>query len=278
MISDAFAACEALVRTADYDRYLSALFVPAERRAHVLALFAFNYEVAKTAESVSQPLAGQIRLQWWRDALDEIDVGHARRHEVVEALGETIRTHALPRALFDGLIDAHESDLTEIPFETWAEFDAYADATAGNLVRLVARVLGNSGAVDAAARDAGIAYALTGLLRALPFHAAKRRLMLPLEALRATGLSQEQIFSGTMDENVTALVAISVQRVRAHLQNARALAIPRSSLPALLPCCLVPLYLKRLMRPGVNLFRDPTDVPGYRRQLAMLGASLRRSI
>src|SRR5215470_10884870 len=116
MPADSFAACEALVRNADYDRYVSALFVPSERRAHLFALFAFNHEVAKTAESVSQPLMGQIRLQWWRDALDEIDGGRVRRHEIVEALAVTMQVHALPRALLDGLIDAHENDLLETPF------------------------------------------------------------------------------------------------------------------------------------------------------------------
>jgi len=278
MPADSFAACEALVRNADYDRYVSALFVPAERRAQVFAVFAFNYEVAKTAENVSQPLMGQIRLQWWRDALDEIDGGRVRRHEVAEALAETIKAHALPRPLLDGLIDARENDLIETPFETWAAFDAYADATAGNLMRLVARILDSAQDIDAAARHAGIAYALTGLLRALPFHAAKRHLMLPLEALRAAGISQEQIFSGVMDEKIAALIAACVQRARAHWQNVRAIATPRSSLPALLPCCLVPLYLKQLTRSGFNPFRDTTDVPVYRRQLAMLAAAMRGSI
>jgi len=273
MASDAFAACEALVRTADYDRYLSALFVPAERRAHVFALFAFNYEVARTAESVSQPLMGQVRLQWWRDALDEIEASRVRRHEVAEALAETIKAHALPRRLLDALIDAHENDLIEAPFATWAEFDAYADATAGNLIRLVARILGTDG-LDTAAHDAGIAYALTGLLRALPFHAAKRRLMLPLEALRAAALSQEQIFSGTMDEKITALIASAAARARGHFDAARKITTPREHLPALLPATLIPLYLKRLMRAGFNPFRDVIDVPVYRRQLAMLGAMI----
>src|SRR5262249_10286090 len=106
MPDDPFAACEALVRNADYDRYLSALFVPAERRKHVLALYAFNYEVAKTAESVTQPLMGQMRLQWWCDALDVIETERVRRHEVVQALAETLRTYALPRALLNALIDA----------------------------------------------------------------------------------------------------------------------------------------------------------------------------
>lgn len=272
---DPFSACEALVRNADYDRYLAALFVPAERRAHMFALFAFNYEVAKTAETVTQPIMGQMRLQWWRDALDEIAAGHVRRHDVVEAMAETLAAHQLPRAVLDGLIDARENDLLEAPFETWKEFDAYADATAGNVMRLAARIVGVEDAVDAAAHHAGIAYALTGLLRALPFHARARRLMLPLEALRAAGISQEQIFSGIMDAKVTALIGAAAARAREHFGAAKTLR-PRAGIPALLPASLVPLYLKRLTRPGFNPFSDSTEVPVFRRQLAMLAATLGR--
>ena len=278
MSTDSFAACEALVRNADYDRYLSALFVPAERRAHLFALFAFNYEVAKTAEAVSQPLMGQMRLQWWRDALDEIETGRVRRHEVVEAFAETVKAHKLPRPLLDGIIEARESDLIETPFESWTAFDAYADATVGNVIRLATLIIGAPGNFEAAAHHGGIAYALTGLLRALPFHAAKRRFMLPLEALRASAISQEQIFSGEMDKKISALIVSAAQRAREHWQTTRSVAVPRLGLPALLPDCLVPLYLKRVTRPGFNPFRDTTDVPVYRRQLAMLAVTLRGSL
>jgi phytoene/squalene synthetase len=278
MTQDPFDLCEALVRKVDYDRYLSALFAPTERRRHLFALYAFNHEVAKTAESVTQPIMGQMRLQWWCDALDEIEAARERHHELVEALAETLRTYALPRAMLNALIDAHEADLIEAPFDTWAQFDNYADATAGNVIRLAARILGGADELDTVARHAGVAYALTGLLRALPFHAAKRRLMLPMEALSATGISQEQVFSGTMDENVAALIALSAVRAREYFNAARKATVRRDHLPALLPASLVPLYLKRLTRRDFNPFRDTTDVPIYRRQLAMLTATLRGNL
>jgi phytoene synthase len=184
----------------------------------------------------------------------------------------------LPRALLNALIDAHEADLIEAPFDTWAQFDAYADATAGNVIRLAANILGAADRLDTVARHAGIAYALTGLLRALPFHAAKRRLMLPLQALRQTGISQEQIFSGTMDAKITALIALAAARAREHFNAARKATTTRDHLQALLPVSLVPLYLKRLTRGGFNPYRDPIEIPVYRRQLAMLAAMIRGSL
>src|ERR1700759_2132900 len=97
-----------IIRQADYDRYLSALFAPAPAQPHLMALYAFNHEVAKTAEAVSQPMLGLIRLQWWRDALAELYDGRSREHEVVQALARAIAAHDLPRGLFDAMIDARE--------------------------------------------------------------------------------------------------------------------------------------------------------------------------
>jgi NADH dehydrogenase [ubiquinone] 1 alpha subcomplex assembly factor 6 len=276
MASLDFTACEALVRRVDSDRWLATLFAAAPARPHLFALYAFHYEVAKTADSVSQPVMGQIRLQWWREAVEEIYARRApRRHEVVQALAETVSAHALPRELFDAIIDARENDLDESPFADWASLEAYAAATSGNIMRLAARILGAGPELDDAAREAGIAYALAGLLRAFAFHASRRRLMLPTQALCEIGLSQEQIFSGTMDANVTALFAAVVERARDHLSRARQSRVPRAHLPALLPAALVPLAAKILTRPTFNPFRDVTEIPVHRRQLTMLGAMLR---
>ena len=273
--SDPFAACEALVRNADYDRYLAGLFAPVAARPHLFALYAFNHEIAKTAETVSQPVLGQIRLQWWREAIEELYAGRLRAHEAVRALGEAVRVHALPRVLFDAAIDARESDLEETPFADMASLEAYADATSGHLMRLAARILGVGDTMDAAAREAGIAYALTGSLRALPYRAARRHLMLPVDALRAKGLSQENIFAGEASASLTAAMAHIAEGAATHLAAARALGGPRKSLPALLPAASVPLYLGVLTRSGFNPFRDSVDVPVFRRQFAMLGAMLR---
>jgi phytoene synthase len=202
---------------------------------------------------------------------------------VARALYQTVQAKALPRALLEAMIDVRENDLDEAPFADWAKLEAYADATSGHVMRLAARILGagdpgSNPGLDEVAREAGVAYALAGLLRALPFHATRRRLMLPVEALRIVSLSQEQIFSGIMNANLTALIALVAARAREHLRIAHQSQVPRAFLPALLPASLVPLYLKTLTRPGFNPFRDPTDVAIHRRQLAMLRAMLRRRL
>ena len=272
------ASFDPFVRSVDFDRYLSSLFAPGALRAQLNVLYAFNHEVAKTAETVSQPIAGQIRLQWWRDRIAELYRGAAIEHRLVEALGGVIAAHKLPRDLFDALIDAREHDLEEAPFPTLERLEDYADATSGHVMRLAARILGGGDTLDAAARELGIAYALAGLCRALPYHAARRRLMLPADRLVAVGVSIEEVFSGAAGRRVRPLIHDMAKRARVHLAAQRGNRIARSLLPALLPAAVVPLYLRTLTRPGFDVFSDSTDVAAHRRQLAMLGAMIRRRV
>jgi phytoene synthase len=267
-----------LVRRVDFDRYLSSLFVPAALRRDLNVLYAFNHEVAKTAETVSQPIAGQIRLQWWRDQIAEAHRGVAVEHPVVEALSGVITARGLPIDLFDGLIEAREHDFEEAPFATVEDFEAYADATSGHVMRLAARILGAGDTLDASARDLGIAYAIAGLSRALPYHARQRRLMLPADRLNTAGVSVEEVFAGTAGQRLRPLLDGMAQRALGHLADQRRQRIARSVLPALLPAAVAPPYLRALMRPGFDVFHDAIEVGVHRRQLAMLGAMIRRRI
>src|SRR5438105_12411155 len=106
----------ALVRRHDRDRYQTALFAPAGRREALLALYAFNYEIARVRETVTQPMLGQIRLQWWREVLDAAYAGAPpRQHPVVLPLSAAIRELALSRGYFDRLIGSRERDLADEP-------------------------------------------------------------------------------------------------------------------------------------------------------------------
>jgi phytoene synthase len=180
--------------------------------------------------------------------------------------------------LFDELIDHRELDLEEAPFPTLESLEAYANATSGNVMRLAARILGAGDTLDSHARGLGIAYALTGLCRALPHHAVRRRLMLPADRLAASGVSIEDVFSGTAGPRLRPLIEDMSAHVRSRLSAHGNERISRSVLPALLPAAVVPLYLRALTRSGFDAFRDSTDVGAHRRQLAMLGAMIRRRI
>src|SRR3546814_3752849 len=143
-VSEALAYCADMVRTADSDRYATVPFAPSDRRPGLLALYAFNVEVAKTREVVSQQLLGSIRLQWWRESLEGIYAGTPRTHQVVLPLADAARRHGLERADFETLIDAREADLADEPPAALGALAAYAAATAGSLARLALQEIGRA--------------------------------------------------------------------------------------------------------------------------------------
>ena len=152
-MQDAYGHCEALVRSADKDRYLAGLFAPAPARRHLYALYAFAAEIARVPEAVREPAAGEIRLQWWRDALGGERI-EAAGNPVAAALFDTVAQYALPSEPLICLIDAHGFDLYDDAMASLAELDAYAEATAGTVFVLGAAILAGAGARQAGAGEA----------------------------------------------------------------------------------------------------------------------------
>jgi phytoene synthase len=248
-----------LVRQHDRDRFLTSLFAPAARRESLLALYAFNYEVAKTREVVSEPVLGRMRLQWWRDSIAAIyDGAPLRRHEVVEPLAAAIRGLGLSRGAFERIIDAREADLADAPPADLAALEAYAEESSVPLVSLALEALGARGAAcDEAARGVGIGFALAGLLSAVPFHARQRRLYLPADLLTAQGIDVERtLFELKPPPALAGIAAQIAARAASHLAHARAQrkAVPRAAIPALLPAVIASRGLARLSHAGHDVF------------------------
>jgi NADH dehydrogenase [ubiquinone] 1 alpha subcomplex assembly factor 6 len=243
-----------LVRRHDRDRFLTALFAPADRRPALFALYAFNYEVAKTREIVSEATLGRIRLQWWRESLDAVYAGGpVRHHEVVEPLAAAIHRHGLSRRHFDRLIDARERDLEDEPP---ADVKDYAEASAAPLVLLALEALDvREETALAAGRAIGTAYALAGLLRAVPFHARQKRLYLPFDRTSETGrLAERELFELRTTPELRRAARENARLAAAALDRATAsrAAVPRAALPALLPAVLARADLARLARAGYD--------------------------
>ena len=251
-------ACGVLVRRHDRDRYLTALFAPAALREDLFALYAFNLEVAKTAEVVSEPLLGQIRLQWWQESLEGIYGGNPRAHEVVTPLHAAVQRHGLTREHFDRLLTARALDLDELPPANLAALEDYAEATSSSLVLLTLDILGVNG--EAAARTGqalGLAWALTGLLRAIPFQARRRRTLLPTSLIDKHGVELGELYELRSAAALRRAVAELAARAEEHLATARREAggLPRTARPALLLGTLAERHLKTLRAVG----HDPFD-------------------
>jgi NADH dehydrogenase [ubiquinone] 1 alpha subcomplex assembly factor 6 len=235
--ADRLSPVAALVRRHDRDRFQTVLFAPAARREALFALYAFNYEIARVRESVTEPMLGRIRLQWWRENVAAAyGGGVVRHHPVVEPLTSVIRELALTREHFNRLIDARETDLEDQPPASLAALEDYAEASSARLIYLALEVLGvHDPAAIQAGLHVGIAYSLTGLLRAMLLRA---RQIIPADIATQNG--------------VTELAAVASR----HLDAARILRkrVPRSALPALLPAIIAQRSLSRLKRAGYDPF------------------------
>ena len=266
-IRDATAAgtLAATLRQHDRDRYLTTLFAPSGRREALIALYSFNFEVAKTREVVREPLLGRIRLQWWREAIDEIYCGRpVRHHEVVQPLAEAIRRHDLTRYHFDRLIEAREADLEEAPPRDLAALEAYAQDTSSGLIWLALESLGIRDAASVeAGRRIGIAWALVGLIRAVPVHARTKRAMLPVDLAAEAELDERDFFELRPSPALAAITRRIAEAAREHLAAARAARrdVPRNAVPALLPGRLAQVHLHRLAAVRYEPFSPALAVP-----------------
>jgi len=276
---DAYAHCETLVRTADRDRWLAALFAPPQARPHLHALHAFASEIARVRAIAREPLPGEIRLQWWRDVLAGEARGEVSAHPVAAALLDTMARRGLPRDPLIAFIDAHAFDLYDDAMADLSDLDGYAERTAGAMFELAAHVLGGAdaaGASTAAAVPAGIAWGVAERLASLPRDVALRQMFMPLEVLAAAGVTRAEVEARGNSAGVRAALAA----VRAHARGAcarfaaAAPGVPERCAPALLPATLVPQLLRRLDAGAADPFRQ-VAVPPWRRQWTLWRAARR---
>jgi phytoene synthase len=266
-MQDAFAYCAELVRTADRDRFVSSLFAPAEHRAALHALYAFNVEVTRVREVAREPLPGEIRLQWWSEVLRGERAEEASANPVASALLTVIERYRLGSTKLTALIDARCFDLYDDPMAWLTDLEAYARKTSSALLALAGQILaGGEGEVTETVADhAGIAYAIAGLIRAFPLHAARRQLYVPLEVLERHGVEPQDIFAGRASKNLRAASAELQDVARGHLVAAhqQIATLPDAALPAFLPVALVRPALDRLARS--DPFK-PAELSPWRRQ------------
>jgi 15-cis-phytoene synthase len=269
-----FSYCEELVREADKDRFLATLFAPAACRGALFALYAFNVEVSSVRERIHEPMAGSVRLQWWKEVLDR--TREAGGHPTASAMCEVVSRHALSIDRLHNLLEARLFDLYNDPMAGLAELDAYAHQTSSTLMALAMQILGNGERPHPSPTGpAGRAYAITGLLRALPHHAARGQVFVPDELLRRHGVGRETILGGRTNVGLMAALGELRSHARKQLETARErlAALPSRLIPALLPAALVRLYLDRMDQPDYDPFVTPIEIPQWRRQWALWRAA-----
>lgn len=270
----------AFLREHDRDRYLSVLFAPEPAREALMALYAFGAELVRIPDLVSEPALGEIRLQWWRDALDTVETGGRTGNPLADALGGAMREHNLPKPLLTGMIDARAFDLSGVPMPDMQSFRVYLEKTQGSVFALAARIVtgpGRDDDLDALSRFAGFAWGSTWLLRMMPFHLSCGRFYLPANHFRDYGADPEQLFGGVADERARSALAGLRDEAREAFGYVRAgvHSRPRKTAIVFLPCALVPRYLAALEKQAATPLEGVADINPLRRLSCLAWAALR---
>ena len=238
------------LKKADPDRFRAALMSDARGRADLLILYAFHYELSKVPDVTSEPMLGQIRYEWWREAIDEIYSGQeVRRHEISTPLSEMLRRTEVPRFWVDRLIDGRARDLDPQPFADINAAREYVRQTSGQLIQIAVKVLG--GTPDEAILSAGEAWGLTGLARSYGYYHDRALQKLTFEDIMSSAQASYEIAS---------------HKVQSHL------------FPALGYVALIPGFLKVMRRKGFDPLTDKVDYGPLSKQTRLIGAALRGKI
>lgn len=254
---DTVTFCADLVRSHDFPRYAATLFAPAAERRALLALYAFNVEIVRVRDQVSQPLPGEIRFQWWTDLFSGLVHGSAEGNPVAAELLRAIRDFDLPVEPLSLLVDEHQFDLYNDPMPTMTALEGYLAATCSALFALAARIMGEaSDASEHLARHAGLAQGIAQVIANLPRDSAHRQLFLPQQFLTSHGCGIEDVFAGKQTPNLNAVLDQLMGEGRQHLATASSLLaqVPPSARAAFLPLRQARTDLDRLSRPGRNPF------------------------
>lgn len=238
----------------DPDRYRAALFADKQERSDLLTLYAFHAELAKVPEIVSEPMIGNIRYQWWRDAIEEIYGGKpVRAHNIVQPLADVIQRRNLPRFWIDLLIDGRERDLDPTPFVDLPEAKTYCRNTSGTLLLIAAHCLDPN--LDTNGLEmAGESWGLVGLARSWKY------------------------YHGSVLSNLTFDALIDAAR-ETHGSAQQILGVVRGALmPSLVYCALIPHFVRLMENPDYLPESSVPNFPPFRKKLKLMGAVIKSRI
>lgn len=269
-------ACSAIVRRHDPDRYFCVLLAPATFREALLALHAFELELARINERVSEPMMGAIRLQWWREALDGIAAGRPRRHEIVLPLARGIG-EGLDPAHLHRMIDAWDEAVAREDATDMTDTERHIAGTRGQANLAALRLLqgGPAEGDETLADHAALASGLAALLLDGARRASEGRPVLPRDIVQRHGLDMGSMLDPQGAVRLAAATAEVASVALGHVAALRRATPSRRGLAALLPAAFAETDLLGLARRGNDLFDPALRHRGIGRQLRVLVRALR---
>jgi phytoene synthase len=271
-LADATEHCATLARAHARDQWLGALYASAEAREALFALASFDYEIRHALKRARDPNLTAMRLAWWREAISGERQSEAAGNPVALALSAAIETYALPQAWLDAMLDARLQEIAPQEDFNLAAFRAFADESEGARLRLASRIAAGGQDLDLAdvLAPAGMALALTRLLKELPFKAGSAPTLIPADVAARHGVSVTDFDARRSNSGVLAACAELRKLARDELAEAarRLKASDPAILPAFIPLAPLRLDLDQLDR-NANPFDAMGEISPLRRQWAI---------
>ncbi|XP_037532488.1 NADH dehydrogenase (ubiquinone) complex I, assembly factor 6 [Nematolebias whitei] len=249
--------CLDLVRSRDYDGFMSCLLLPVEARRSSLALRAFNVELAQVKDSVSQKTIGLMRMEFWKTAIEEIYRDDPPNQPVSTELWRAVRTHSLTKKWLLRIVSERETDLNDRAYRNIQELETYSENTQSSLLYLLLECLGVKNVhADHAASHIGKAQGIVMCLRAIPFHSSRRKVYLPMDICMLHGTSQEDFIRGSREQNVRDVIYDIASQAHVHLEHARSFnhSVAAAAMPAFLQTVIIEDYLQRVRKTDFDVF------------------------
>lgn len=240
------------LRELDRDAYLASLVLPQQARFAVQTLYTFSAELAAIRRRVSEPMPGEIRLQFWRDALEGEGHGDVESNPLAKALFDTIKTHQLSTVPLMRMVAARRFDLYQDPMPDQNQFEGYAGEVASINLQYAAQICAGDAAEPEAFNDAAghLGVALTYLRALYSFEYDRRRaqIFLPLSIFNAYGLSDADILAAIKKQELVAALSACAEEARSHLEKANTAIseLPNIAKPAFALLPIVDADLKRI--------------------------------
>ncbi len=273
-----------LARSHEPDRYLAALLAPAAASGSLLTLAAFAGELARIPATVSEPLIGEIRLQWWRDAVDAVSRQEKTGHPVADALGALLQTHCIDGVRLHRMIDARAFDLTGDLHADDAALDRYLAETEGLAFDIAHEILTGRPLLPSIATHAGVAYGLARALGRLPAHLHNGGFPIPETLLAENGVTRSLLAERPFAAATVAGTCSAIRELKAKVRKKHAeiqLAMKSKSSAsclAILPLATVEAYLRALDRAGFQPLEHIAVMTPLSRVWALAKARMRRHV
>ncbi len=266
-MSDQNALVLQTLKNLDPNRYLAALYLPKKIRFDIASIWAFDAEIARIADIVTEPITGEIRLQWWKDLIRSGK--SAGSGPLADMLIKTISRHELPKEVFHNYLEARIFDLYQDPMPDTGTLEGYLGETASSLYMLAALCAGErrSPELADACGHAGMAYGMAKTITSLPVHRSRGQIYVPLVQLQEFGLDRTTWLENEPDNRHSAALAYFVESAARHQTTSAELVrgLPVATRALFRINLVVKPLLAAATKAGNRAFEVPVDLSPLKR-------------